>query len=397
MRIILVDDEVQVLKGVSRIISCEEDEWEVETALSGESALEILELEKFDVVVSDMRMPGMDGAQLLDEIERLYPSMLRVVLSGQADRETVLRAVKPMHQFLSKPCDSDQLFKVIKRAQIFQETIKSAVVLDAIGRANCLPAFPEIVNDINREVESADGNCKSIANIVSKDPILSARLLQLANSAIFGQCNPVTDISRAVSLVGLEMIRALAMSQAVYSGNEMKGHVISAQSLFDHGFQTAVAAKKIAKNAGLNLDDGNTVFSSGLLHDVGKLILLNAFPEKYEGIVKSALEQNRDIQDLEMETFGATHQGIGGYLFELWGLPGEVTESVAAHHSFIECARAAGKPQQIVFAANWICRNRDAELLQRLVDESEEKTITQRFANQIIEWSEYLSNLEDEV
>ena len=90
MRILLVDDEEQILRGVSRLISCEEDEWEVETATSSSDALTLLSQQEFDVVVSDMRLPGMDGAELLEKVCQQYPSILRIVLSGQADRETVL-------------------------------------------------------------------------------------------------------------------------------------------------------------------------------------------------------------------------------------------------------------------------------------------------------------------
>ena len=353
MRILLVDDEEQVLKGVSRIISCEEDEWEVETALSGEAALKVLEEEEYEVIVTDMRMPGMDGAQLLGEIGDKYPRMLRVILSGQSDRETVLTAVKPMHQFLSKPCDSEKLFEVIKRAEIFQQTIGSADVLAAISRADCLPSFPEIVNEINAEVDSDNSTSGSLAKIVSKDPILTARLLQLSNSAIFALSHPVTDIDRAISMVGLSTTRSLAMSQAVYSENESNDRILSAQSLLDHGLRVAVIGNQLAKLEKASTDDGNAVFAAGLLHDVGKLILLNAFPDRYEKVLVAAKSADCPLEELEMEEFQATHQGIGGYLFALWGLPSDVTEAVVSHHSLMA---SAFTPYQISICGKLDCK-----------------------------------------
>jgi HD-like signal output (HDOD) protein/CheY-like chemotaxis protein len=396
MRILLVDDEEQVLKGVSRVINCEEDDWEVETALSGDEALGILEQGEFDVVVSDMRMPGMDGAELLGEIGRRYPSILRIVLSGQADRDTVLRAVKPMHQYLSKPCDQEKLFEVIHRAKSFQETIKSADVLDAIGRASCIPTFPEIVYEINREIESESSTSKSVSEIVSRDPMLSARLLQLANSAIFSPRSPVSDIDRSISMIGLDMIRSIAMSQAVYSGSESSDRIMPAQGLLDHGFSVAVIGKMLAKQAGMSMDDSHTVFAAGLLHDAGKLVLLNAFPDRYKSILETSKLEDRSIQQLEMEAFGAAHQGIGGYLFGLWGLPSELVKSVASHHSFLACAHATGQPRQLVFAANWIDKNRDVDDLQEMVIAAEETEEATLFARQIEEWQEYITKTASE-
>ena len=395
MKILLVDDEEQVLKGVSRIISCEEDDWEVETAISGQEALDVLENEAFDAVVSDMRMPGMDGAQLLDEVGRKYPGMLRIVLSGQADRETVLRAVKPMHQYLSKPCDPEQLIDVIRRAEIFQETISSSDVLNAIGQANCLPSFPDIVNDINHEYESESGDAKSIASIVVKDPLLSARILQLANSSIFALPAPVADIDRAVSLVGGAMIRSLAMMQVVYSEIQNHDHILSAKRLLDHGLVVAVMSKKLAKWNRYTNEESNLAFSAGLLHDVGKLILLNAFPEKYEQVIKRSRSEGRSIDDLEMEQFGASHQGIGAYLFGLWGLPAEVIESVASHHSFAACAAAAGRPRQIVFAANWIARNHSVDELNAQAEACKDQATACQFAEQLREWQQYIEQTEE--
>jgi putative nucleotidyltransferase with HDIG domain len=396
MKILLVDDEEQVLKGVSRLISCEEDEWDVDTASSGQAALDVLSDKQYDVVISDMQMPGMDGAQLLSEIGQLYPGTLRIILSGQVDRETVLRAVKPMHQFLSKPCDPDQLFDAINRGRIFQETILSSEILDAIGRANSLPSFPAIVNEINSEIESENSSSKSIANIVSRDPILSARLLHVANSAIFALPNPVTDLDRAISLVGPEMLRSIAMSQAVYSGNECNEQILSAQGLLDHGFRVAGVGRKLAKNIGASSDECNIVFTAGLLHDVGKLILLNTFPDQYKTILETSISQDQCLEKLEMDAFDASHQGIGGYLFGLWGLPAEVIESVASHHSFEACAHGDRLSRRLVFAANWIVNDNSDEDIQRMLRESEGSPETARFAQQLTDWKESIATLESE-
>lgn len=385
MKILLVDDEEQILKSVTRLIGIEEEDWEVETALSGEEALRLLAADRYDAIVSDMRMPGMDGADLLDRIEKDYPRMLRIVLSGQADRETVLRAVKPMHQYLAKPCAPAELFMALRRASIFQETIKSAEVLAAISQANCLPTFPDFVAEINHEIDSDTGTCESLGQIVMRDPVLTARILQLANSPLFAQRNQVTDIARAVALIGVDMLRSLAMSQALYSPESSPAGAATAKRLLEHGFDVAMTGKAIAKQCGLSLEDSGTVFSAGLLHDVGKLILLNAFPDRYESVVSKTINgQTLDV--LEMQEFGATHQGIGAYLFELWGLPETLVAAVASHHSFAACAQLPHTPHQVVFAANWMVNNRPFEELQNMASECQDRDAADKFLNQIEQW-----------
>lgn len=393
MKVLLVDDEEQILKGVKRLISCEEDDWDVATAISGELALERLKENDIDVVVSDMRMPGMDGAELLSKVVERHPSVLRIVLSGQADSETVLRAVKPMHQYLSKPCEPGKLFEAIRRAEILQETIAESSVLDAIGRANCLPGLPEVVTEINNAIAS-ESNAKAIAEIVSRDPVLSARLLQLANSAIFGLKYPIADIDRATSVVGTDLIRSLAMSQAVAEKDRPNDSVISAKKVMDHGFHVAEIASRLARRLGVSADESSTVFAAALLHDVGKLILLDAFPEKYRKVVEISRRENRCIEDVEMEVFNATHQGIGGYLFVLWGLPVAVTTAVASHHSFRICAIGGEDTSRLVFAANWIASNKSADELPKLVEDAGGTPAAIKFATQITDWQNFITSAE---
>ena len=144
-------------------------------------------------------------------------------------------------------------------------------------------------------------------------------------------------------------------------------------------------------HVGASTVDANIVFAAGLLHDVGKLILLNTFPDKYKLVFDKAGTDDKSLEQLEMETFGATHQGIGGYLFGLWGLPAEVTAAVASHHSLKACANAEGLPSKLVFAANWIVNNQPCAELRRLAEEIDDKGEAERFIEQIIEWQTHLS------
>lgn len=394
MKILLVDDEQQVLRGVSRMLESEMEDWEVDTADSGEAALDMLDAEDFNVIVSDMRMPGMDGAQLLGHVASKFPKMLRVVLSGQADRETVMRAIQPMHQYLSKPCDPQVLIEIIGRAEIFQETILSVDVLDAIGKANCLPSVPDIVADINQELEQDYCSAKTVSAIVSRDPVVSARLLQLANSAIFGLRQPVVELDRAVGVIGYEMVRSLVLAQALFS-TESKRSTLSTEKLFDHCLNTAMIGRNLATHLKLDSSQVNSIFTGGLLHDIGKIILSNAFPQRYETILETSQTNKQSISELEMEEFGACHQGVGAYLLELWGIPARVIEIVGAHHSLEICANK-DISCQLVFAANWIANGANEASIESWRETEGESDSVEAFLEQLLQWKIHHTNMATE-
>ena len=384
MKILLVDDEEQVLRGVSRMIECEMDDWEVETASDGNEALELLGTEHFNVIVSDMRMPGMDGAELLQQVEARFPQVLRVVLSGQADRDSVLRAVKPMHQYLAKPCDPDTLIEVIQRAEVLQDTISSTEVLEAIGQANCLPTIPRLLTQFNKALESDDCDSNHIAYIVSRDPVLCARILQLTNSAIFGLNQVVTDIDKAVSVVGFEMIRSLILAKEFF-GDSAQGHSGLVNEMFEHSFEVATRARAIAELCECTNEEANSAFTAGLLHDVGKLILINAFGERYVDLLSETDPSNASLCKNELERFGVAHNGVGAFLLQLWGLPLELIKGVASHHSFEQCMEGS-VVQKAVFAANWIADDAEPESLDSSAADCNDKNAAQNFAAQIKDW-----------
>ncbi|QEF96611.1 Nitrogen assimilation regulatory protein [Stieleria maiorica] len=385
MKILLVDDEERVLRGVSRWIKGEIDQWEVVTAASGAEALRLLESGNFNVIVSEMQMSGMDGAELLSRVEQRHPDVFRVVLSGQADRDTALTAVQPMHQYLSKPCDLNVLVDAIKRAETFQATITSPAVLDAIGQANGLSSVPGVISEINAALAGERWNAQLIATIVARDPMLSARTLQVANSAIFALPYPVLDVNHAVSLVGADVILGLALSQAVMLRSVDETAIRSSHALFNHSFQVAVLAREFTRHLHPSDDTYGAVFSGALLHDIGKLILMDTFPDQYSKLLRVSVAENRPLWELELDGIGATHQGVGAYLLALWGLPAAIVEIVASHHNFDVCSRRS-LDCQVVYAVNWLYHGGDEDIIDRGLKSANHTAQASTLAKQLLKW-----------
>ena len=210
-RILFVDDQQQVLDSLRDALRPQRHEWEMLFAASGAEALAELDRAPCDVVVSDMRMPGMDGATLLGHVEQSYPAAIRIVLSGSTEREVVMRAAAVAHRLLAKPCDVDELVRVVARSCALRAvTAKSDTGLQPIA-ASRLPAAPRLHRELTALLADGGATAGDAAAIITQDLAMSAKVLQVVNSAFFGLRRQITDVGQAAVLLGLGTLRALVL------------------------------------------------------------------------------------------------------------------------------------------------------------------------------------------
>jgi CheY-like chemotaxis protein len=148
IRIVFVDDEVNILEGMRRAFHSMRGEWSMDFLPSGAAALESLAIAPADVIVSDMRMPGMDGWQLLAEVKKLYPHTVRLVLSGQADSTSVMRAVGTAQRYLAKPCASEAVKAAIAQTLTLRQLLSSDRLAQLVGAVGMLPSAPTVFQNI---------------------------------------------------------------------------------------------------------------------------------------------------------------------------------------------------------------------------------------------------------
>lgn len=330
-KILFVDDEPNVLDGLRRLLRDMRPEWEMEFAASGRQALDILGAKPFDVLVTDMRMPGMDGCQLLKKVKELHPQIIRIILSGYSDRDLILSSVGLAHQFLSKPCDREELKNAVAGACAMGELLEDEFLVKTVSSIESLPSLPSLYQEVVTEINSENGSLEKISEIISKDVGMSAKLLQLVNSAFFSLAARVNSIQRAVNLLGLETIKALILSAKIFSQFERPA-LPSVSTLWDHSLMTGMIARSIATQEDLGQNRIDEAFTAGLLHDIGQLILMDIMPGKYAKIRKSGLDAGRPIWQAEESALGTTHAEVGAYLIGIWGLSGSLVETVAYHH-----------------------------------------------------------------
>lgn len=341
-RVLFVDDEPQVLKLLQIMLKPMSSEWDMVFAESGEQALKLFAQCPFDVVVSDMRMPGINGAQLLNEVMRRHPETVRLILSGYADEDLVMQCVGATHQYLAKPCELSVLRSTLQRIQKMRETVSSAPVKAAIQRMTCLPSVPAVYFQILEALQSPSASSHLIGEIVSHDPSLTSKLLQMVNSAFFGFNSRVDNAEEAVRLLGVGRIRSLALSLHIFAAfDEIKFKYFSVNDLWYHSLQTGFFARDIVTWEGGNESMAEQAFTAGVLHDAGQLLLAAYLPDEYRVILEGAKSGETTLAEAELSVLKTTHAEVGAYLFELWGLPMPLVEAVAFHLK----PRVPGDPQ----------------------------------------------------
>lgn len=331
--ILFVDDEQNVLDGLRRLLRPMRAKWDMAFANSGREALDILDQQPCDVIVSDMRMPGMSGDVLLGEVQKRHPAIARLVLSGQADRDEILKDVGPIHQFLQKPCDADTLISTIKRICDLDDLFENESLKSMVTAIESLPSLPSHQEDLLAKLQTPNVSSKVIGAAISQDMAMTAKILQLVNSSFFSLCRHIGSPADAVSLLGLDTVRSLALSMQVFSQvspNEIKG--FSQDALLAHSVKVAMIARKIAMAQGLAPDDVEEAYLAGLLHDVGKLVFASQRPKEFaEAVALTKAEQLSD-DEAERRAIGASHGEIGGFLLGLWAFSSPIVDATTYHH-----------------------------------------------------------------
>ena len=351
--LLFVDDEPKVLQGLQRQLHTMRREWEMNFVESGFRAIEFMTGTSVDVIVTDMTMPGMDGAQLLTEVMKRWPNTVRLVLSGHADREAVLRLVGPAHQYLSKPCNAEELRSAISRALALRDLLTNEDLKQLASRTRTLPSLPSLHVQLTNELRRDEPSLERAAEIISRDIGMTTKVLQLVNSAFFGLPQPANNALEAVTYLGLATVRALVLCVQVFSQFDQRViQNFSIESLARHCWMTGLVARQIAEMEHCDPKMDDQCFLAGLLHDVGQLILAAGLPEQYNRVLKAARETNRPIWEAEQAEFGTTHGEVGAYLLGLWGLPNPVVEAVALHHRPADCSFRSFSPVIAVHVAD---------------------------------------------
>jgi HD-like signal output (HDOD) protein/CheY-like chemotaxis protein len=338
--ILFVDDERSILKALRRLFI--DEEWDMHFATSGKEALEIMQQTPIDMVVSDFRMPEMDGAELLGRIKEKYPGIIRLMLTGYINREAVVRTLSEgnAQQLLTKPWNETELKEVIRKALATQAEQTRSIgpgLQKVINGMTSLPELPAHYHEIDRLIKkSPEISIDELTETIQQDVSLAADLLRWANSALFGQMHKVDTVKRAIVVIGVEVVNGLILSRTVseillagtdsFCRNDIEQHQ-------KHSMACAIIAKLLAGN--LASDDStlaDRAFTAGLLHDLGILVEIGHMPTEFKTIARTSREKSISFLAGEEMLLHTNHAEIGGYLAEWWNLPHFLFNAIRWHH-----------------------------------------------------------------
>lgn len=326
--ILFVDDEKQILRALKRLFI--RTEYETYYAESGEKALEILENVNVDLVITDIRMPIMDGYELLRIIKEKYPLTLRVALSGYTDNVKIYKALEDniVKLYLFKPWNNEELKQIIDKIFDQEDILKNKNLLKLINNINDLPTVPNLYKEISVLIEKG-ADIDEISKTIEKDIAIASRILRVANSAFYG--TKTGSIKQAIIYIGLTSVKNIVLTNSVFKN--LNSDKKEKENLWKHVSLTNAYANIIYSEF-INKKMPSTFASAGLLHDIGKVVIYQHFKEFSSAISKMVKEDN-DLTTWECEKklIGVSHQEIGGYLLNWWELPFPIVEATLFHHN----------------------------------------------------------------
>lgn len=329
-KILFVDDERAILDGLRLALRKHRATWEMDFAVGPEEALGRVATKDYDVVVTDVQMPTMDGPTLLGRIKESHPSTTRIILSGHANADAALRSLSVSHQFLAKPCDPQALVAVIERTCKLQELLRDERLRELVGKLDRLPSPSKVYQEMSAAMCEREPSIKRIAEIVEGDPGMTTKVLQLVNSSYFGLAQRVVSVERALVYLGLEVVRSIALTQRLFSAAE--GGIVVPGYELDRAQVRSLLAARIAKRLAGEGQSREEAFTSALLLDVGEVVLVTVVPEILRELTCAEEGSEAFSYVKERDALGVSHAEVGAYLLGLWGLPPAIVEAVAYHH-----------------------------------------------------------------
>ncbi len=324
--ILFVDDDPNILQALQRMLRGQRAEWDMSFCDSPVRALALLEQRHFDVVVSDMRMPDLDGADLLSQVERAHPGTLRVVLSGYSEKHSIFRSIGPAHQYLAKPCSPELILTLMERALAMRRILADEHMRRLASGLRTLPSLPDLYLPLTRAMEKDSVTVGEIADLVGRDVAMTAELLKITNSAFFALGAHMTTAEQAVKLLGMETVRNLVLVSGIFRQYEAGPGQDKLRALSGYSLQTGQLARQLALENGENSDLAALAQCAGMMSVIRALVLFDAFGSRYGAAVAEAGPET--LEDCERRTFGASHCELGAYLLSLWGFPDAVVEAV---------------------------------------------------------------------
>ncbi|MBU8932575.1 MAG: HDOD domain-containing protein [candidate division Zixibacteria bacterium] len=332
-RVLLVGGDQGGLGNLEQLLAALPEGWNTQTLSNSDEALTALDEAEQNIIVSAMQLPGMNGAELLKEAADRHPGVLRFLVSDQGDKAAIQQSAGFVHQFVAAPFEPDTLRKTLENSLGLHQILSDEEICYRIAAVGSLPSPPKLYSELTTELRSDTANVTKIADLISQDVGIVAKLLQTVNSAFFGLSSRVENISHAINLLGLDTVKSLVLSAGVF-GEFEDPHLpgFSIEDIYKRSTIVGAKARLLAHAFGSDRRMTDDALLAGMLYDVGKLLMLSYFQVEYHQALSLSDEKSIPLYQAEREVLGACDATLGAYLLSLWGLPDSILEAVALHY-----------------------------------------------------------------
>jgi HD-like signal output (HDOD) protein len=330
--LLFVDGDPTRLETLKQTLASLARTWALTFVENPTAAIERMAKDRVDAVIAPLDLPGTTGVAFLNDMARLYPRALRFIRCAPQDRKLIPDSVGAPQHF-STELTADGAVAVVMRALRIEQWKASEPLRNLLNRVHKLPALPGIYTQVLQELQSPTASIEFVAKLIAKDPVMTAKMLQLVNSAVFALPREIDDPIEAVMFLGAALTKSLILLHGVFSQfDKTQCRGFDPEALWRHLMAVGCFARIVAQ---LEKQDGRTsdlCFTAGLLHDIGKLLLAANLPTEYSQMIDQSQRRNVPLRHLEFEVLGTTHAEVGACLLGTWGLPLPILEAIAWHH-----------------------------------------------------------------
>ncbi len=363
IKVMFIDDDPLILNGLRRQCRLMRPNWVVYFAESGETALSLLEESPVDIVVCDMRMPNMTGAEVLDVVRQRWPSSHRVILSGQTEQSLLLKHIGVIHRFLQKPCEFGQIIESIEQSLKLRIELRTSKFDSCVSRIKSLPVMTSVYRELMDAIENDVSSIDVISDIVARDMGLSVKILQLVNSAFYCLPKRVESVTGAVHRIGLSNLKSLALIAKLFetleSGDRRNASLTNLWSAStDLGAKAEMYAKAHNQDAAVCAE----ARLAGMLSLIGRVIMVAYQPDMMADAINLSKDTGKALTDCERRVFGVAQHIVGAYSLGLWAFSNNITDTVFHQYKpsgitsldlshpalYVHAARASMNPTSLV-------------------------------------------------
>jgi putative nucleotidyltransferase with HDIG domain len=333
--VVVVDDEPSILMSLRSLFHRQPVEFQEFSDC--QEALKYLVNRTPDIIISDMRMPEMNGITFLSEVAKISPTSARFLLSGYEDKGIIIDAIAGgiAQLYILKPWEDQELLRIVQNTLSARELLRERNLQAIIQNITMLPSPPHIQTKLRQVFSKQSPSIREVAVEVEQDPAMVARIMRIANSVFIGARNPITTIQDAVTFIGIDYLQSMILGMEMFRHFEKSGDAETLkqlEELWHHAVNRAQIGRIVAEQW-KEFQQPQLAYITCLLLDIGLMVRMQLVPDQHNHFIRLASDLHLPLDRAEPKVFDIDHAEVGAALLRFWNFPEQISEAVAHHHS----------------------------------------------------------------